>query len=193
LKLIRFRANGEARLGALVDGLAVDLEAGRTRLRQNGRQDWPLPLIEGWHDAMRRGGWTVEAIRALADATVARVKAEAEWIEGPDRVAFDVDAVRLLNPMPAQNRIFTCRGLNPNTLWTQAVYTLPVYPTGDLASRNRLIGPRDPIELSPYPRGFDHAAVEPPGWNPEVGLVIGKRGHEMVHGSSRGAMDYHRR
>ena len=179
MKLLRFEAEGEARLGVLADGRAVDVEAGRVALRRDGRSDWPQPFIEGVHDAMRRGAWTLDEMRSLADAVIARIDTDAALQDGPERIAFDFDDVRLLNPMPGQNRIFTCRGLNPNTLWTQNVYAIPVYPTGDMASRNRLIGPRDPIELSPYPAGFDHEALAPPSWNPELGLIIGKRGHDI--------------
>ena len=162
MKLVRFEAEGKARLGMLANGRAVDLEAGRIALQRTGRNDWPRPFIEGVHDAMRRGGWTLDEIRSLAEAVIDRIDRDASLQDGPERIAFDLDGVRLLNPMPGQNRIFTCRGLNPNTLWTQSVFAIPVYPTGDMASRNRLIGPRDPIELSPYPAGFDHESLEPP-------------------------------
>jgi 2-keto-4-pentenoate hydratase/2-oxohepta-3-ene-1,7-dioic acid hydratase in catechol pathway len=179
LKLLRFEIEETPRLGVLWDDTAVDLEAGRIALQHDGDADWPGPLLEGFHDVFRLGGWTPDHLRRLTEALVARMDTDSSLTSGPGRIAFSLDEVRLLNPLPAHSRIFTCRGLNPNTTWTQYTYALPVYPTGDMATRNRLIGPHDPIVLDPFPPGLDASTWEPPGWNPELGIVIGKRGRRI--------------
>jgi 2-keto-4-pentenoate hydratase/2-oxohepta-3-ene-1,7-dioic acid hydratase in catechol pathway len=172
LKLLRFEADGAKRIGFLHRGRAIDLEAGRRALaEENPACPWDVPLQGGIHDIMRRGGWTLDNLRALADAVLES--------EPSGLVDFDVNDIRFLNPVPGHSRIFTCRGLNPNTLWTQHVFALPAYPTFDLATRTGLIGPHDPTVLGPYPPGYEYENQAPPSWCPELTVVIGKGGHEI--------------
>src|SRR5215211_7319500 len=158
MRLITYRHNGEARLGAVVGDRAVDLAA----LAQASGESLPsdmLALIDAGPSALERA-------RALVE------RHQNNWPQG---TVFPLSDVKLLAPIPRTRKNILCLGLN---------YAEHVAEGSRAMNLERDL-PKDPIYFSKPPTVlvgheeaviFDEAVSTRMDWEAELGVVMGRGG-----------------
>ncbi|MCK9687117.1 fumarylacetoacetate hydrolase family protein [Scleromatobacter humisilvae] len=121
----------------------------------------------GWHGLTRRDGGFPGTLPELIAQGADLVRIGASLAQSP---AIDLDAVRLLPPVPAPPKIL-CVGLNYDDHLEESGLNRPVYPEIFARFATSLIAHRAPIRRPPESTALDYEA--------ELAIVIGKPGRRI--------------
>lgn len=177
MKLLTFRSEGVARIGAYVDGLAVDLHTsfmalleskGKRRARQIAEAYIPNDMngfLEGGKESM---AYAKEAVDYAL-----KVKTDKER-----RLVFPAEEVKLEAPVPKPGKMI-CVGHNYKEHILEMKRELPPYPVVFAKFANTVIGPQDDIPFFPISEQLDYEG--------EFAFVIGKKARNV---SQEEALDY---
>jgi 2-keto-4-pentenoate hydratase/2-oxohepta-3-ene-1,7-dioic acid hydratase in catechol pathway len=161
MRLITYRHNGEARLGAVVGDRAVDLAA----LAQASGESLPsdmLALIDAGPSALERA-------RALIE------RHQNNWPQG---TAFPLSDVKLLAPIPRPRKNILCLGLNyaehvaEGSRAMNLQRDLPKEPVYFSKPPTVVVGPEDPVV-------FDEAVSPKMDWEAELAVVMARGGRKI--------------
>ncbi|HWP27985.1 MAG TPA: fumarylacetoacetate hydrolase family protein [Chloroflexota bacterium] len=158
MRLVTFRRDGEARLGAVVDDRVVDLAA----LAQASGESLPSDML-AFIDA---GPSALEQARALLARHADR------W---PNGTAFPLREVKLLAPIPRPRKNIICLGLNyaehvaEGNRAMNIQRDLPKEPVYFTKPPTTVVGPDEPII-------YDERVSTKMDWEAELAVVIGRRG-----------------
>ncbi len=161
MRLITYRRNGEARLGAVVGDRAVDLAA----LAQASGESLPsdmLALIDAGPSALERA-------RNLLQ------RHQDRW---PDGTAFPLSEVKLLAPIPRLRKNILCLGLNyaehvaEGSRAMNLQRDLPKEPVYFSKPPTVVVGPDEPVI-------FDEAVSSKMDWEAELGVVMARGGRKI--------------
>jgi 2-keto-4-pentenoate hydratase/2-oxohepta-3-ene-1,7-dioic acid hydratase in catechol pathway len=158
MRLVTFRRDGEARLGAVVDDRVVDLAA----LAQASGESLPSDML-AFIDA---GPAALERARALLARHADR------W---PNGTAFPLREVKLLAPIPRPRKNIICLGLNyaehvaEGNRAMNIQRDLPKEPVYFTKPPTAVVGPDEPIV-------YDERVSTKMDWEAELAVVIGRRG-----------------
>ncbi|HZR97738.1 MAG TPA: fumarylacetoacetate hydrolase family protein [Chloroflexota bacterium] len=161
MRLITYRRNGEARLGAVVGDRAVDLAA----LAQASGESLPsdmLALIDAGPSALERA-------RNLLQ------RHQDRW---PDGTAFPLSEVKLLAPIPRPRKNILCLGLNyaehvaEGSRAMNLQRDLPKEPVYFSKPPTVVVGPDEPVI-------FDEAVSPKMDWEAELGVVMARGGRKI--------------
>jgi len=180
MRLVTFENESKSnRLGAIADGLVVDLNAAyRTLLEERGARRSGELAIEAVPPEMVAFLEAGEpAMKAAKDALdlVARLGADEARERGLARPA---ESVRLRAPVPRPTK-FILVGLNYRDHAEEAGFKIPEVPTFFSKYANSVIGPGDAIKIPKVSAMIDYEA--------EYAFVIGRPGRDIA---PERAMDY---
>src|SRR5947209_4842426 len=151
MRLITYRRNGEARLGAVVGDRAVDLAA----LAQASGESLPSDML-AFIDA---GPTAWDRARGLLQ------RGEGSWPQG---AAFPLSEVKLLAPIPRPRKNVLCLGLNyaehvaEGSRAMNLQRDLPKEPVYFSKPPTVIVGPEDPVI-------FDESVSPKMDWEAELG------------------------
>ncbi|MBI2954895.1 MAG: fumarylacetoacetate hydrolase family protein [Chloroflexi bacterium] len=167
MRLFRFLANEDARLGVEIGEFLIDLAAGRVLLGQ--QQGHLLCTVGADMRAFLGAGDMAMAAASKVREIVARGIANGQSLEGPngERIAYRRSAVRILAPLPNPEKLLML-GLNYRDHAVETGLGIPPVPAVFAKLANAITGPHDPIVL---PR----AASKEVDYEAEMAFVVGKR------------------
>jgi len=178
MRLTSYAMAGNPRLGAMADGLVVDLARAFEAMPHNGSASPPIVMPSNGRDYLEAGP---SIARPAADAVDFALRmyqvGGIEEVHGL-RIAFAEPEVRLLPPVLEPRKII-CLGINYRGHAMETGRELPVAPQLFAKFANSLIGPRDPIQL---PLASDEVDIEA-----ELAFVIGRAARCIA---AEDAMDY---
>ena len=178
MKLVTFRVGrGASRLGALADGVVLDLAAIATDLGRGGgatRRRFPrtmLELVQGGGDALAMAAEALEAgsTRLRQDGLDALERA---------KLAIAADAARLEAPIPRPARNVFCLGRNYAEHAAERGADAPKDPVYFTKAPECVIAPGAPV--------IHHAATKELDYEVELGVVIGTGGRDIARDDALG-------
>ena len=158
MRLITYRRDREARLGAVVGDRAVDLAG----LAQASGESLPSDM----QAFIEAGPSALERARALLE------RAGDRW---PDGVAFPLSEVKLLAPIPRPRKNVICLGLNyadhvaEGSRAMNLQRDLPKEPVYFSKPPTTVVGPDEPVY-------HDERVSTKMDWEAELAVVMGRRG-----------------
>lgn len=177
MKLVTFRSEGVARIGAYADGLAVDLHAAFTALLESkgklrARQIAEAYIPNDMNGFLQGGKESMEYAKEAVDYAL-KVRTDKER-----RLVFPAGEVKLGAPVPKPGKM-VCVGHNYKEHILEMKRELPPYPVVFAKFANTVIGPQDDIPFFPISEQLDYEG--------EFAFVIGKRARNV---SQKDALDY---
>ncbi|MEC2306404.1 MULTISPECIES: fumarylacetoacetate hydrolase family protein [Heyndrickxia] len=177
MKLLTFRSEGVARIGAYADGLAVDLHTAFTALLESkgklrARQIAEAYIPNDMNGFLEGGKESMEYAKEAVDYAL-KVKTDKER-----RLVFPAEEVKLEAPVPKPGKMI-CVGHNYKEHILEMKRELPPYPVVFAKFANTVIGPQDDIPFLPISEQLDYEG--------EFAFVIGKRARNV---SQKDALDY---
>ncbi|MED4838988.1 fumarylacetoacetate hydrolase family protein [Weizmannia sp. CD-2023] len=177
MKLLTFRYEGVARIGAYVDGLAVDLHTAFTALLESKGKRRARQIAEAYipndMNGFLEGGKESMAYAKEAVDYALKVKTDKER-----RLVFPAEEVKLEAPVPKPGKMI-CVGHNYKEHILEMKRELPPYPVVFAKFANTVIGPQDDIPFFPISEQLDYEG--------EFAFVIGKKARNV---SQEEALDY---
>ncbi|NMH83363.1 fumarylacetoacetate hydrolase family protein [Heyndrickxia coagulans] len=177
MKLLTFRSEGVARIGAYVDGLAVDLHTAFTALLESKGKRRARQIAEAYipndMNGFLEGGKESMAYAKEAVDYALKVKTDKER-----RLVFPAEEVKLEAPVPKPGKMI-CVGHNYKEHILEMKRELPPYPVVFAKFANTVIGPQDDIPFFPISEQLDYEG--------EFAFVIGKKARNV---SQEEALDY---
>ncbi|KGM85913.1 2-keto-4-pentenoate hydratase/2-oxohepta-3-ene-1,7-dioic acid hydratase (catechol pathway) [Roseovarius mucosus DSM 17069] len=131
MRYVRYKKDGQARLGAMIDSDIVDIEA-------------------AWPDAPK-------TMRALIGAEADVHATLADRLAQPGAARRPLADCKLLTPMPDPGKI-VCLGLNYADHAKEGGHAVPEYPALFLRASSSMIGPQDPMILPECSEQLDYEA-----------------------------------
>jgi len=177
MKLLTFRSEGVARIGAYADGLAVDLHTAFTALLESkgklrARQIAEAYIPNDMNGFLEGGKESMEYAKEAVDYAL-KVKTDKER-----RLVFPAEEVKLEAPVPKPGKMI-CVGHNYKEHILEMKRELPPYPVVFAKFANTVIGPQDDIPFLPISEQLDYEG--------EFAFVIGKKARNV---SQEEALDY---
>lgn len=177
MKLLTFRSEGVARIGAYADGLAVDLHTAFTALLESkgklrARQIAEAYIPNDMNGFLEGGKESMEYAKEAVDYAL-KVKTDKER-----RLVFPAEEVKLEAPVPKPGKMI-CVGHNYKEHILEMKRELPPYPVVFAKFANTVIGPQDDIPFFPISEQLDYEG--------EFAFVIGKKARNV---SQEEALDY---
>ena len=161
MRLVMYRENGEARLGAVIGDQVLDLARRASKVGVDGLPDG-LDMMT----LLREGAPTLEKARQIVDAVERSLSiGGGEWLKSRG-VLQPLESLELLAPIPNPSKIIAI-GLNYRDHAREQGTAIPDRPIIFAKFPTSVIGPGDVIT-------WDPALTERVDYEAELGFVVGK-------------------
>lgn len=160
MKLLSFRADGDARLGLLTGGKIVDVCNASMYLFKDSIPSDMLSFLDEGESAMTK----VKRIEEVAQE-------RWESLCSTSNIVFDGSKVEVLAPIPRPRKNVICLGLNYAEHSEETGLSVPKYPIFFTKPPTSIIGPDAPLL---FPKSTDKVDFEA-----ELAFVFGRRGKDV--------------